>query len=67
MARDDDEIPKTRTTAATGHDIGQDLSLLSVDELTSRIAILSDEIVRLQAAIDKKKASRDAAASFFKS
>ena len=62
MARDDDDAPKT----AKAHDIGQDLSLLSVDELTARIGLLSDEIVRLQTAIDKKKASRDAAASFFK-
>ncbi len=63
MARDDDEAPKTKTA----HEIGQDLSLLSVDELTARIALLTSEIERLQAAISKKKASRDAAAGFFKS
>ncbi len=63
MARDDDEAPKKKTA----HEIGQDLSLLSVDELTARVGLLSDEIVRLQAAIDEKKASRDAAASVFRS
>ncbi|MDB5485847.1 MAG: hypothetical protein JWR29_1751 [Tardiphaga sp.] len=63
MARDDDEAPKT----AIVHGIGQDLSLLSVDELTARVAALHDEIARLQAAIETKKASRDAAARFFKS
>lgn len=63
MAREDDDAPKTKTA----HDIGQDLSLLSVDELTARIALLNAEIARLDAAIGKKKASRDAAAGFFKS
>lgn len=63
MAREDEDRPKPKPT----HEIGQDLSLLSVDELTARVGLLSDEIVRLQAAIDKKKASRDAAASLFKS
>jgi uncharacterized small protein (DUF1192 family) len=63
MARDDDDRPKQ----ATLHDIGQDLSLLSVDELTARIDLLTSEIARLQVAIDKKRASRDAAASIFKS
>ncbi len=63
MAREDDDAP-VKTTA---HAIGQDLSLLSVDELTGRIALLQSEIARLEAAIAKKKASRDAAAGFFKS
>ena len=63
MARDDDDAPKTTAV----HAIGQDLSLLSVDELTARVGWLRDEIARLQAAIEKKKSSRDAAASFFKS
>jgi uncharacterized small protein (DUF1192 family) len=49
------------------HDIGQDLSLLSVDELGERIALLKSEIERLQAAMSGKKASLDAANNFFKS
>ncbi len=62
MASDDD-----RPRRKISHEIGQDLSLLSVDELGERIALLSGEIERLQAAIAKKRASRDAAAGFFKS
>lgn len=63
MAIEDDEKPRRKIT----HDIGQDLSLLSVDELGERIGLLTAEIARLHAEIDKKRASRDAAASFFKS
>ncbi len=60
---DDDNKPRKKIT----HEIGQDLSLLSVEELTERIALMTSEIERLQAAAAKKRASRDAAASFFKS
>ncbi|MBN9042841.1 MAG: hypothetical protein BGP05_12295 [Rhizobiales bacterium 62-47] len=63
MAADDDDKPRKKIS----HEIGQDLSLLSVDELTERIALLAAEIERLQTAMTKKRASRDAAASFFKS
>jgi uncharacterized small protein (DUF1192 family) len=59
----DDELPKKKPV----HEIGQDLSLLSVEELTERIALLTGEIERLQAAATKKRASRDAADKFFKS
>jgi uncharacterized small protein (DUF1192 family) len=40
------------------HEIGQDLALLSVEELRERIALLNDEIARLEAAMAKKRASR---------
>jgi uncharacterized small protein (DUF1192 family) len=63
MAMDDDDRPRKKVT----HEIGQDLSLLSVEELTERIALLKSEIVRLEEAATKKRASRDAANSFFKS
>ena len=63
MAADDDDKPRKKIS----HEIGQDLSLLSVDELNERIALLSAEIERLQTAMTKKRASRDAAANFFKS
>ena len=63
MARDDDEAPKIKTA----HEIGQDLSLLSVNELTARVGLLREEMIRLQAAVETKKASRDTAASLFKS
>jgi uncharacterized small protein (DUF1192 family) len=61
-AFDDDDRPKKKTV----HDIGQDLSLLSVEELSDRIALLNGEIARLQAALDQKRASRSAADQFFK-
>ncbi len=63
MASEDDDRPRKKIS----HEIGQDLSLLSVEELSERIALLSDEIERLKAAAAKKRASKDAANSFFKS
>jgi uncharacterized small protein (DUF1192 family) len=63
MASEDDERPRRKIT----HEIGQDLSLLSVEELTERIALLTSEIERLQAAMTRKRASKEAANSFFKS
>jgi uncharacterized small protein (DUF1192 family) len=63
MAGEDDDRPRKRTS----HEIGQDLSLLSVDELGERIALLQAEIERLTQAMTKKRASKDAANSFFKS
>jgi len=62
MASEDDDKPRKKIS----HEIGQDLSLLSVEELTERIALLNAEIERLQAAMAKKRASKDAANSFFK-
>jgi uncharacterized small protein (DUF1192 family) len=63
MASEDDDRPRRKIS----HEIGQDLSLLSVGELDERIALLREEIGRLEAAATKKKASRDAASQFFKS
>ena len=60
---DDDNKPRKKIT----HEIGQDLSLLSVEELTERIALMTSEIERLQAAAAKKRASKQAADGFFKS
>lgn len=62
MPMEDDDRPRKKVT----HEIGQDLSLLSVEELTERIALLKNEIVRLEEAATKKRASRDAANSVFK-
>ena len=62
MAIEDDDKPRQKIT----HEIGQDLSLLSVEELTGRIALMTTEIERLQQAVAKKRASKDAANSFFK-
>jgi uncharacterized small protein (DUF1192 family) len=63
MAAEDDDKPRKKIT----HEIGQDLYLLSVEELTERIALLTAEIERLRDAMGKKRSSKDAANSFFKS
>ena len=63
MATEDDDKPRKKIS----HEIGQDLSLLSVEELGERIALLTAEIERLRSAEVKKRASKDAANSFFKS
>jgi uncharacterized small protein (DUF1192 family) len=58
----DDERPARKPT----HEIGQDLSALSVEELGERIAMLRAEITRLEAAVDTKSATRNAAEQFFR-
>jgi uncharacterized small protein (DUF1192 family) len=63
MPVEDDDRPRKKIS----HDIGQDLSLLSVEELTERIALMTSEIERLQAAMTRKRASKEAANNFFKS
>ena len=63
MASEEDDRPKKNFS----HEIGQDLSLLSVDELAGRIALLTAEIDRLHTEMTRKRASRDAANSVFKS
>lgn len=63
MAAEDDDKPRKKIS----HEIGQDLSLLSVDDVEDRIAMLLAEIERLKADAAKKRASRDAANAFFKS
>jgi uncharacterized small protein (DUF1192 family) len=63
MAAEDDDKPRKKIT----HEIGQDLYLLSVEELSERIALLSAEIERLKEAAAKKRSSKHAANSFFKS
>jgi len=62
MPMEDDDRPRRKIS----HEIGQDLSLLSVEELNERIALLNAEAERLREAMTKKKASKDAASSFFK-
>ena len=60
---EDDDKPRKKVT----HEIGQDLSLLSVVELNERISLLTSEIERVQAEATKKRASKEAANSFFMS
>ncbi|EUB97157.1 protein of unknown function DUF1192 [Rhizobium sp. CF080] len=59
----DDDRPKKPTT----HELGCDLSMLSVDELESRIDLLRQEISRLEAEKEIKAAGRRAADSLFRS
>jgi uncharacterized small protein (DUF1192 family) len=61
-AIDDDDRPKKKIA----HEIGQDLSLLSVEELADRVQLLRDEIARLEADAVQKRAKRAAADQFFK-
>ena len=61
-AIEEDDRPKKKPV----HEIGQDLALLSVEELNDRISLLNDEVARLRAALEKKRASRSAADQFFK-
>jgi uncharacterized small protein (DUF1192 family) len=62
MSMLDDDRPKKKIA----HEIGQDLTLLSVAELGDRIALLREEIARLEADIVKKQSSRQTADQFFK-
>ncbi len=62
MAIEDEDKPKVKVS----HEIGQDLSLLSVEELGHRIELLKEEIGRLEAAMTMKRATRAAADRFFK-
>jgi uncharacterized small protein (DUF1192 family) len=61
-AMDEDDRPKKKIV----HEIGQDLALLSIKELEERIAVLKEEIGRLQASIASKHGSRNVADQFFK-
>ena len=62
MALFDDEPRKK----AKPHEIGQDLSLLSVGELTERIALLRSEIERLEAELQAKGSTKNAAEALFR-
>lgn len=62
MAIFDDEPKKLKRV----HEIGQDLSLLSVGELEERIAQLSAEIGRLEAELRSKGSSKAAAEALFR-
>ncbi|MRG54987.1 DUF1192 family protein [Phyllobacterium sp. SYP-B3895] len=57
-----DEEPRRKVV----HDIGQDLSLLSVSELDERIALLRTEITRLEEERSRKGSSKVAAEALFR-
>jgi uncharacterized small protein (DUF1192 family) len=62
MVSDEEDRPRKKVA----HEIGQELALLSVEELRERIALLQSEIARLEAAMKSKEATRSAADKFFK-
>jgi uncharacterized small protein (DUF1192 family) len=61
-AIEEDDRPKKKIS----HEIGQDLTLLSVEELAARVQLLNDEIMGLEAEMVIKRASRSAADQFLK-
>lgn len=61
-AIDEDDKPKKKIA----HEIGQELTLLSVDELAARVQLMRDEINRLEADMVRKRVSRTTADQFFK-
>jgi len=62
MALFDDE-PKKKPKV---HEIGQDISLLSVGELNERIAALRVEIERLETELGSKSVTKSAAEALFR-
>ena len=62
MARDEDERPAPKPK----HVVGEALDLMSVEDLRLRIDLLREEIARLDAAVEAKRASRNAADAVFK-
>ena len=58
----EDDKPKKKSS----HEIGSDLSMLSVDELKMRVGFLKAEIERLEAEIATKSSSRNAAEGLFR-
>jgi uncharacterized small protein (DUF1192 family) len=62
MSLFDDDRPKK----PAAHEIGSDLSLLSVDELKTRVALLQAEITRLESEISSKDSGRQAAEDLFR-
>ena len=58
-----DEEPAKRKIV---HEIGQDITLLSVEELSERIVLLKAEIGRIEAELSAKGASKAAAEALFR-
>jgi uncharacterized small protein (DUF1192 family) len=59
---DDEEEIKRPTT----HEVGMRLDALSVEELQARIALLREEVARLDAAIEAKRKTRSEADAVFR-
>lgn len=61
MASIEDDKPQRKPV----HEIGENLSALSVDELRNRIAALRAEIDRIEAELASKGATKNAAEALF--
>jgi uncharacterized small protein (DUF1192 family) len=55
-----------RPKKKSSHELGADLSMLSVDELRARVGLLRAEIERIEAEIATKSSSRNAAEGLFR-
>lgn len=62
MATIDDEARKP----APAHVVGQDISLLSVADLTERLGLLRAEIVRLEGERERRGETKSAAEALFR-
>ena len=62
MATPDDEPQKKKAA----HEIGEDLSKVSLDELAERVELLKAEIRRIEETIAAKRASAAVAETFFR-
>jgi len=62
---EEDELRPKRKNPT--HEIGQDLSTLSIAEIDEHVATLRNEIMRLETAKAQKLAAQGSAQSFFKS
>ncbi len=58
-----EDLPKPKHE----HVVGENLEAISLDELQLRVALLKQEIERIETEMSRKQASRSAAAAFFKS
>ncbi|GLK67861.1 DUF1192 domain-containing protein [Hansschlegelia plantiphila] len=61
-----DEDAGAAPARRTAHEIGQELSALSVEELGHRIALLKEEILRLEREASAKSAQMSAADLLFR-
>ncbi len=59
-------IDNDKPKRPTSHDVGSDLSSLSIEELEQRIVLLKDEMARLETEKQKKAVDRRAADSLFR-
>ncbi|WP_337270294.1 DUF1192 domain-containing protein [Oryzifoliimicrobium ureilyticus] len=59
-------VDEDRPRKPSSDELGADLSMLSVDELKTRIGLLIEEIKRIEAELEKKASGRSAAEKLFR-